>query len=439
MFCGKIKINNVESMYQYNEEDNILIVKYISEEWINEIYTKVLVGNIFPQNKNIIFYRNTGFNYLSETVSYDVDMLINKKYSEHGISKIKFRLKELDYMLNGLERIHEDLLNFSNITIPDFDYLNSKKYEIEIDKNKMKFLIEHSYDVMPFSLSPLNFRLYFSIIYDFDDDFDLIYKTISCVKELFSFLCYRNNICFESIEISSKNQDDKFQPNGIIKYYEKLYKEKDIENDIRTSIIPFYLVRDNIGIIFQRIIDNKIGLRYLPNSFLSRKLYLPPRIIMICSTFEFEFRESFGNKVEHKKKTIKNRSKVKHLLDEVINNNKLSSDEKTIIKRLKKLVDGESYSTMVREIIKRSEIIGDISKKYYKRKNKVYDITPLCSTLETMRNSIAHYKIEGRYEEGRLFAINFLEVLIYSMQLICCKIDDDNILEIIKCVFPNCI
>ncbi len=437
MFCGNIKINKMEPMYQFDEDANILTIKCNSGELINENNIKVLNGNIFPNDYDVIFYRNKGFDYSGKKDSYDVDMLINKKYSDLGVSKIKFRLKELDYMLSGLKRIYENPFNFSNITIQDFNNLNSKDYEIEIEKKKMKFIIEHSYDVMSNSLSPINFHLSLSVKYDFKDDYDLIYKTINCVKKLFSFLCYRNNICFECIEIFDKNKDNKFLSNGIIKYYEKIYNEKDIEKDINKSVIPFYLVRDKFDNIFQRIIDNKIGLRYLPNSYSSRKTYLPPRLIMICSTFEFEFRESFGNKIEHKNKTLSNRKNVKNILDEVIKVKKLNSDEKAIIKRLKKLVDSENYSTMVREIIKKSDLFECISKSYYKKSFKPYDITPLCNTLETMRNNMAHYKIEGSYEESRLFAISFLEIIIYSMQLKCCGIDEKNIIEIIKSIFPK--
>ena len=38
----------------------------------------------------------------------------------------------------------------------------------------------------------------------------------------------------------------------------------------------------------------------------------------IAFPFEFEFRESFGNKVEHKEKTIQEREHIKELLDNII-------------------------------------------------------------------------------------------------------------------------
>ena len=301
----------------------------------------------------------------------------------------------------------------------------------------MKFLFEHSFSVVPNDLSPLNFDLYFSIIYDFDNDYDLIYKTIKYVKKFFSFLCYRSNITFECIKISYKNSNNRYEQNGIIKYFDNNITEKDVETDIKKSIIPFYLVRDNISTIFQRIIDNKVGLRYLPDSYYKRDKYFPPRLIMICSTFEFEFRESFGNKVEHKEKTIQERNHIKELLDNIILQNRLNSNEKSIINRIKKLADYESYSTMVREILKKSELIKSISKDYYSIHGKSYNITPLCNTLQTMRNDLAHYNINGRYEESRLFAIRLLEIMIYYMQLSCCNVSDDYIELIIKYIFPN--
>ena len=437
MFCGTIVNDDVESMYQFDEANNKLVVKYNSDEWINKISTKSLEGTIFPKNRNILFYKESGFNYLFGTVTTNINMLIEKKYIKYGISKIKFNLKELDFMFSDFNKIKGDLFKHSDVSIPTFEELNTKEYDIEIDEKKMKFLFEHSFSIVPNDLSPLNFDLYFSIIYDFDNDYDLIYKTIKYVKKLFSFLCYRSNITFESIKISYKNGNNKYEQNGIIKYFDNNTTEKDVETDIKKSIIPFYLVRDNISTIFQRIIDNKVGLRYLPDSYYKRDKYFPPRLIMICSTFEFEFRESFGNKVEHKEKTIQERNHIKELLDNIILHNRLNSNEKSILKRIKKQADSESYSTMVREIFKNSELMKSISKDYYSIHGKSYNITPLCNTLQTMRNDLAHYNINGRYEESRLFAIRLLEIMIYYMQLSCCNVSDDYIELIIKYIFHN--
>ena len=436
MFCGTIINNDVESMFQFDEANNKLIVKYRSDEWINEISTKILEGIIFPKNSNIIFYKESGFNYFWQTVTTNIDMLIEKKDIKFGISKIQFNLKELDCMFRDFNKINKDVIKNFDITIPTFEELKTKEYDIEIDKKKMKFLFEYSYTIAPNDLSPLNFNLYFSIIYDFNNDYDLIYKTIMYVKKLFSFLCYRNNIFFENIRISYKN-NDKYEHNGIIKYFNENITEKDLDLDIKKSIIPFYLVRDSFSTIFQRIIDNKIGLRYLPDSYYKRDKYFPPRLFMICSTFEFEFRESFGNKVEHKEKTIQEREHIKELLDNIILNNRLNSNEKSIINRMKKQADSESYSSMVREILNNSELINSISKDYYSIHGKSYNITPLCNTLQTMRNDLAHYNINGRYEESRLFAIRLLEIMIYCMQLSCCNISDDYIELIIRYIFNN--
>ena len=437
MFCGIIGTNDAKTMYQFDETNNKLIVKYRSDEWINEISTKTLEGSIFPKNRNIIFYKESCFKYLCGTVTTNINMLIEKKCNKYGVSKIQFNLKELDFMFSDFNKINKDVFKRSDITIPTFEELNTKEYDIEIDKKKMKFLFEYSYTIAPNDLSPINFNLYFSIIYDFNNDYDLIYKTIKYVKKLFSFLCYRSNINFEEIKISYKNSDNKYEQNGIIKFFNESIIEKDLESDIKKSVFPFYLVRDNIDTIFQRIIDNKIGLRYLPDSYYKRDKYFPPRLFMICSTFEFEFRESFGNKVEHEKKTIQEREHIKNLLDNIILNNELNSKEKSIINRMKRIADSESYSSMVKEILKKSELINNISKDYYSIHGKSYNITPLCNTLQTMRNDLAHYNINGRYEESRLFAIRLLEIMIYCMQLSCCNISDDNIVFIIQYIFNN--
>ena len=180
------------------------------------------------------------------------------------------------------------------------------------------------------------------------------------------------------------------------------------------------------------MIKDRIGMRYIPHDQYDKIVYIPERIIMICSTFENEFRLLFNDKINHKPSSIKKKEKIKSILEDVINNNELKTDEKRKIKKMIDSLDYENYSSKVNEVLKKYPFIEEQVKDIYVKYNKKYNRNNFTTSLEKLRNSIAHYKIDAIITENRIVILMGLERIILSLQLIDCGMEIENINLFVK-------
>lgn len=435
IYSGNVIVKDISYNFDYNEK--ILRVRFSNVDELKDYSSNVLIGKLFPYDNKIIFYRENKYYDLFYIRSFDCDLVFKYKNSIHNdekIKRLKFELNELDHFFDFdtspyNNMILENIKRASEIEFHSDYNINNEKIRILIDNKEMKYSIEVDGTYSKGQLQPFSYKKYLSIYYDFDDDYNLIYKTINIVRNLFAFLNYRKNIKFNSILFSMIDENNMYYDIGNIDFNSLFYNELVTDEYIKLSCIKYSYIHKYLPIIFQNIIDEKIGIRNIPDNQITKGVYTPERIIMIASSFEMIYK-SLNISVEHSRRSIDSKDKIATSLDNLIDSEKFKSSEKGILKRFKDRLYDESFSSKINEVLKRYKFIEKEVIDIYNRYSRNYLKSNFSTTLETLRNNMAHYNLEENIKENRVVALIGLEVITYSLQLIKCGVDEKTVIRI---------
>ena len=417
MNSGFIDYQEKDCPFEY--QNNYLKVQFLSDEWLNEDKHSVLEGKVFPDYHKVIFYKASGFYHLTGIRSFPLDMIIQYHYKDKfPIQKIMFSLDELDMMVeNNCD--FKIGINITDSSISNHYFSNSNlknKKKIEIDGRLISFYLEYESFMDPTSLEPIKLKSYFSLEFDFLEDYDFLYRVVVIIRNLFSFLCYQKNICFREIKILSKSMDSYYMDIGSLEYKSFMNDSIPVRDFQNNCFFAYDDIENSIEKILSNIVNQKLGLRYISNFSMDRNIYTPERVIMIASSFENAF-YSFIGKVEHKKKSIERVNRLISYIQEIEDKKDIQVKEKKQLDRFISFIKMDNYGSLVNEVLKNHSFLEEIVRRIYQGFHKNYRRDNFCSVIENIRNSFAHYKIEEELNGSRLVAIEALEMLIYAMQL----------------------
>lgn len=435
VYSGTIELNNEFYIFDYN--NRILRVKFPTSKKSNNYSTNTLCGKLFPFNNKIIFFREKEYSNFYSVRAFDSDMIItysNSSFNDKLIKRLRFELDELDCFYdfdssNYNYSLSKRLLHLSNITF-HCNSIESKKFSLCIDNNDMLYSIEVVGSYSPDSLQPFSYKVFLSIYFDFDYDYSLIYKTIDNVRKLFSFLSYRKNIKFKSI-LFSMVDDNNYYDIGHIEYNSIFYNDYVSPEYIKKSTLKYSNISNFLPTIFQNIVDEKVGIRNIPDNQMIKNISSPERIIMIASSFEMIY-DALNISIKHSPKSLNSIEKISLGLEDLINSSSFNHSEKEKIHFFQKRLYDESFSSKLNEVLKIYQFIESEVKKVFKYYGKNYVRYNLTLSLERLRNSMAHYKLDVDISENRAVNLKCLEIITYALQLVKCGMDEENIIDVIS-------
>jgi len=183
--------------------------------------------------------------------------------------------------------------------------------------------------------------------------------------------------------------------------------------------------------IFQDVIDGKLYLRHIPDTFSLGNRITPANFIMIMAAFEGEYDRLYPSQTQRPKK-VQAQEAVRIALEEHINNT--TGEEKNIFKRFLSQVEYRPLMDEIHSSIKKHldiiQIFGN-----YRYGMKKFDPLKIAKRLATQRDTFAHGNLTKFFEMESVHDIHLMEYLVFTMQLSKYGIPDENIIGIIKKLF----
>lgn len=141
-------------------------------------------------------------------------------------------------------------------------------------------------------------------------------------KRFIQYLCYRKNVFFSKVELSTSYKGYKHIKSGELYVLEDLEEHNSEEEVLKKGCyIRQSYITGAVGSILQSIAEDSIYLRHLPQNYEEGHHIDAARFVMITAAFEWEFRRIFPEGIKKKEKKIKAEETVVQLLTPLIENN----------------------------------------------------------------------------------------------------------------------
>lgn len=333
------------------------------------------------------------------------------------------------------EEIHEgvlslETLDFNSSTSNSFSFVfNNYKLDAFFDVSRY---VSFNNDSKPLSLdSYLNFNIQDGL------NFDSLIDTFLLADNFVKFMCYRNNIFYNSIKLFSKNDDEKYEELGHL-FVNISNREKEKDYIIKNKYIPYKLIEGIEENIFKDIAKGHLYNRHYPSTTASNQYSYPSRFILITSAFEWEYKQCYKNKNKEKSKSrIKAETQVAIKLDELEKNKELFSRKaRQIFKRLKKDIEHISLAEKIIDVKNDyCNLVNYFGCKLYQRNNEIFDIDKVAKRLSKQRNDYAHGNLDEKVEELSFLDLRFIEIVVYILQMSRYHNSVDNTIKAIEKLF----
>ena len=364
------------------------------------------------------------------------------KYGECSINKMCFLSPEIncihsigqsfcfeydeDFIEKGIVQLRTNEFSAVTTKAEIFEY-NSKIVKVTFGASRT---LSSGVTETPLKLSS-------SLCFEFDstEDYTFIYYLWLIAKRFIQYLCYRKNVFFSKVELSTSYKENKHIKIG------ELYVLDDLENhDVEEEVLKKgCYIRQNyiagaVGPILQSIAEDSIYLRHLPQNYEEGHHIDAARFVMITAAFEWEFRRIFPEGIKKKEKKIKAEETVVQLLTPLIENN--TGEIKSILKYLKKCVGNDPLSSKLTFVgIELGNIIDIFGKHLYALNGKKLKYSEMGERLAAQRNNFAHGNLDKDFDELALLDLIYLELILYAMQLKFYGVEDVKIKKAINDLF----
>ena len=412
--------------------------KWISIKWIQ--------GRL-SDNKNIIFgVRETQGNYQG-FISHEVSWyyLYNDGSSTDMISGVKFEGDTIDYFYSPTKAIEAKLKFAPERTSVNKISVNS----IETEEESMG--IFHQRDELDVTASitaycnfkmdnytdPISAQSAIYADYSTAGSLDDVFSTCFVINQLLEFVSYRKNVAIKDAYTFIRNENGKRNICGILHFCNDVLTERNTKKARKRIIRYKYMDGDSCGKLLTCLNQKLLKLDYVCESVDESHHYSSSRMIMILAEFEREFRNIYGQEANRSEEFHNVKALALSLFDELINNS--HGKQKSYVKELKKHLDNHdsSYSSNVKfAMMKYIDCLTPFIRRHYE--GSVEDnIDGISSRIGTMRNGIAHNKLDFDFAPIHLSDIKIIEELLYIMRLIDVGVKEENCKHIINELFDE--
>lgn len=387
-----------------------------------------LIGKCNEDGSNIVFITQQGASLgrYNSVLSVEIVSYIIRRHGNRPINRICFCSPELNciYPLGQSFSLmfNEDEMEKGVVQLKTDDYnaITSKVESFEVDSKKIAVIFGAS-RIISYRATETPLRMNSSLVFEFEetDNYDFIYRLWRIAKQFVQYLCYRNNIYFTKVELSSPYDENKNLTTGQL-YVLCDMGTHDAEIDIlkKGRYIRQQYLEGSVGKILQSIADNTIYLRHLPKTYEDGRHIDAAKFVMITAAFEWEFSRIFPDGIKKKEKKIKAEETVEQLLTKLIES--YTGEVKSILKYLKKCVGNDPLSSKLTFVGNElGDILNVFGKQLYKMNKEELKYSEMGIRLAAQRNNFAHGNLDKDFDGLSLLDLVFLERILYAMQLSC--------------------
>ncbi len=226
---------------------------------------------------------------------------------------------------------------------------------------------------------------YFEISFTEQKHIEEILPLYFAVRKFFQFLAKRQDVYFDEIQVSRKNEKGKFEQIGY--FFDNTAELSDIK--IKSTVISLL---PHIGSLFSKIVENKLNYNFIAKNSFEAKYITPEGYLKVCGAFEHNYEHIFTESAESDTYKLETIDFIKRILDEKFETEALSKKYKRyyshIIDVLNK--DVNSVETQYNRCLKYykstiREYLDKIMTKYSLTKE-----TTLGEAFASFRNDDAH-------------------------------------------------
>ena len=204
------------------------------------------------------------------------------------------------------------------------------------------------------------------------------------------------------------------------------------EKIVGSRYIPYKAIEGKLSRIFQDIIDEKLYLRHLPDTFPSGNRVNSPNFIMIMTAFEGEHDRLNPNPIQKPGK-ISAQNTVTEQLEALKNDSTATKETKKIYKRLLDQVDHRPLNSEVLSSLKKHKnILTPFMRHLYGINEIDYTLSEISERVCAQRNAFAHGDLTRPFDAKAALDIRIMEYLVYIVQLSAYGVPIENIQGALK-------
>jgi len=455
-YTGVIKYKGIEFPFVFDKKELKLIPPKDKEDevrnWFrksiatgvyvfgNPIYiTEYLYGSVNETGHNIIFVpsKNTAISSINLTLIVNIDFYILNKKDKTKIDRIAIKGPEITHIFPTTVAVNK--INWSSdgkigVSTKSFDETTTAKEKFNMnDKTIFIYFGISVSSTYKTGQSPISLDSTMFIEFDSTDDYEFIINLIKKTKQLIQYLCYRRNIVFSKVELAAPAQKGLHEPFATLYETNQIDIEETYPNE-KEKLIKYDYIQGHLGEILNDIINEKIYLEHIPESYESGRRKNAGSFVLITAGFEWEFKRIYPNGIKKTEKTKKAEAKVTTIIEKLIEDNSGKVKEK--FKFFKKLIGDDNLQS---RIVESGKCFGNISDIFgdnlYNINNEKLNYNQMGKRIAEQRNNFAHGNIDKKFIGLSLLDLIYLEYLIYIMQLKFYGLDDLKIKYAINDLF----
>lgn len=321
-----------------------------------------------------------------------------------------------------------------SVTTNNFEDTTTPPQEFIVDDYNVKVFftvrrsVSYQVDQPPLSLNS-------AIIFDFapTENYTQIYRLWCIAKVFIQYLCYRRNISMPVVQLSAPAENGKHI--NIATLY-LLNEPEDDEIDVlkKGRYIKYRYISGCEGQMLSDIAADLIYTRHLPETYQLGNRIDAARFIMIMAAFEWEYSRAYPQGVPKKQSTIDAEEAVAKEIQKLIDSSHGKTRSK--YKFLKSLISTDQLQARIAQAGKDNDtIVGEFGNYLYKLNDSKLSYQDMATRLSSQRNHFAHGDMDQRFIPLTIIDLQYLQYLIYAIQLRIYGVSEENVRSAISDLF----
>ena len=292
-----------------------------------------------------------------------------------------------------------------------------------------------SYAVMHFSQGepPIDAKSVMVTSFSRPIGIDALIPAVIYAKCFLKYITYRTNVKIGNVEIFSVNSAKKREQCGYLVFEEDYQAE--ISKKAYERVIDFTILEGKAAEIFTAIKNREFDFQYMCESIAATGNYSSSRAIMILAEFEREYLNIFG---QDYKRSQEYQITKRNLLDTMQTFiEQRQGRARKYARQFYHAIESHDvgFGERLRNAMVECQVIMEpfIKSKYA----GALDVTieEICDRMNTVRNGIAHSRLDLNLEAVHLSDLKIIEELLYAMRLQHLRVDTKSIQIGIKRLF----
>lgn len=447
IYTGSMTIKKIDCYFMF--DGSILEITILNRKNIKnlddfiKLENDILTGKCNESGEELKFlvenpYIIDSFTYV---IKYDVQFYIICSHHENYLSKMTFKSVELDciypanqaieYLVEKDKLFNQGIFQIKNNGFNEHKLIKNDFY-IEDKKISVSFCVVPKLNMSPLK-PPITLQSCMEFTFENVDDYIFIYKLFILAKKFIQFLCYRRNVSFSDVILST------FEENKYIQFANAYLIDNECDENLKILKDRRYIRQSYIdgieGKILSDIYNGNLYMRHFPKSHKSGAVMRPENFVMITAAFEWEFKRLFPEGIAKEKASLDLDNQVKNNIKKLFD-----SSSGKLKKRYGRILKSLDYdSTLQSKVIHAGKELDSIIHCFgvylYKLNDTCLDYKEMGKRIADQRNHYAHGDLNEKFIGTSLLDLIYLERIIYVMQLKVYGLNDSSIKHAINDLF----